>query len=82
MIRVKIESRAMTSVGYDKATQTLEIAFHPKDDKIAVWQYSPVPIEVYDRLVGGAESAGRIWAKEVKMNPAVIALRCEDEDDV
>lgn len=64
MIRQKITSSWIAEVGYDHGTQTLEIAMKPRGDNAAseVWQYSPVPIAVYETMIDPAQSAGKAFA--------------------
>lgn len=48
MKRIPVSSRTLESVGYDEATQTLEVAFYSG----AVRQYHPVPMNAYRDLLG------------------------------
>ncbi len=75
--RTPIESSNLVSIGYDESTSTLAIEFHGGK----VWEYSPVPKDVYDRMLGAREqggSAGSIFHHEVKRNPDVVATKVDD----
>jgi KTSC domain len=61
MIRTPVLSSNLASVGYDPATQTLEIEFLHGD----VYQYSDVPSLVYDGLMA-ADSHGSYFDRHIK----------------
>jgi hypothetical protein len=61
MRREPVESSAIRSVGYDRATATLEIEFHT--DK--VYRYFAVPHAVHEGLVG-AESPGAYFNEKIR----------------
>ena len=61
MERIEITSSNLKSVGYDPATQTMEVEFH----KGPIYRYKEVPLEVYDTLVR-CDSAGAYFAMAVK----------------
>lgn len=61
MQRTPVSSSNLHSVGYDAATQTLEIAFQNG----RIYQYFDVPIEVYNALMS-AESHGRFFIHNIK----------------
>ena len=61
MKRYPVNSSNIASVGYDPATQTLEIEFH--DGR--VYQYFDVPQSVYEALMR-AESAGKYLHEHIK----------------
>lgn len=50
MKREPVESRMITSVGYDTETQTLEVEFQDG----AVWQYKNVPEDEYNTLMSAS----------------------------
>lgn len=61
MIRNPVESSNLRSVGYDEATQTLEIEFH----RGGVYQYYDVPSEVYQELLR-APSLGKYFYARIR----------------
>ena len=61
MKRQSVTSSNLASVGYDPATQTLEIEFHHG----GVYQYFDVPSSIYDGLVV-ASSKGQYFAANIK----------------
>jgi len=61
MKRITVSSSNLRSVGYDEATQTLEIEFHSG----GVYQYSSVPRSVYEGLMG-ASSHGKYFHAHIK----------------
>lgn len=87
MIRKAITSSAIAAVGYDDATQTLEIVFLPnKDNYSRVWRYSPVDRSEYETMidpasVGTPRSAGKIFGRIVKdvKSGTITAERMPDE---
>jgi hypothetical protein len=58
--RIPVTSSNIMSVGYDPASQTLEVAF-----STGVYRYAEVPPEVHLGLMG-AESKGRYLHAQVK----------------
>jgi KTSC domain len=80
MTRVEVESSNVKSVGYDSATETLEVEFHDKADGTpgAIWQYRPVPRNVYGAMMLTGASVGKIFHREVKINPLVNGVRIEE----
>jgi len=67
MKRTAVESSQIHSVGYDPATQNLEIQFIDRKNKIpgAIYQYSNVPEVVYKGLMD-APSVGSYFGQIVK----------------
>jgi len=63
MNRTPVSSTNINSIGYDSATQTLEISFHNGE----VYQYSNVPEAIYTELMS-AESKGRYFHIHIKHN--------------
>ncbi|HEU5271516.1 MAG TPA: KTSC domain-containing protein [Jatrophihabitans sp.] len=61
MRRVPVESSAIASVGYDRATSVLEIEFADGD----VYQYFAVPRRVHSELLA-AESMGRYFQTRIR----------------
>jgi hypothetical protein len=61
MQRAPVTSSNLSSVGYDQATQTLEIEFHSG----GVYQYSNVPAVVYSGLMS-ASSHGTYFDTNIK----------------
>lgn len=70
MIRNPVKSSQIAAVGYDPATEILEVEFKSfKQDKPnSVYQYSNVPQAVADGLVG-AESIGTYFGHTIKARP-------------
>jgi citrate synthase len=63
MVREKVESTSLASVGYDAETQVLEVEFHSG----SIYQYLNVPVEVYNELMA-AESHGSYFANFIRNN--------------
>ena len=61
MRRVPVESHAITSVGYDRATNVLEIEFVDGD----VYRYFAVPRRVHQELLA-ADSLGRYFQAQIR----------------
>lgn len=61
MERTPVISSNVASVGYDDATQTLEVEFHGG----AVYQYFDVPRTVFDGLMA-ADSKGGFMHQQVR----------------
>lgn len=70
MIRSPVQSSQIAAVGYDPATQTLEVELKSfnQDRPNSVYQYSNVPQQVADELVG-AESVGTYFGRTIKARP-------------
>lgn len=67
MHRTPIESRALTSIGYDPAEQRLEIRF--KDGTVYV--YRDVPVDVHGQFLAAA-SKGQYFNKTIRDRYAYI----------
>ncbi|MEP1150905.1 MAG: KTSC domain-containing protein [Balneola sp.] len=63
MNRTAVDSSNIASIGYDDATQTLEIEFLNG----SVYQYFDVPQQVYNELMGQG-SKGQYLARNIKGN--------------
>ena len=61
MLRTKVESSNIASVGYDQLDSILEIEFKSG----AVYQYENVPIRVYDVMMK-ADSVGKYFNAHIK----------------
>lgn len=61
MIRKKIESSSIESIGYFRGSETLEIEFKNG----SIYQYFGVPIDEYWRLMQ-ADSKGSYFAENIK----------------
>jgi len=59
--RVPVQSRAIASVGYDPATNVLELEFSDGD----VYRYYAVPRRVHHELLS-ADSIGRYFLREIR----------------
>lgn len=62
--RVPVVSSDLAEVGYEGATQTLEVAFH----RGGVYRYYDVPPDAYAELIA-APSIGRYFAAHIKHGP-------------
>jgi hypothetical protein len=61
MERKAVSSSTIASIGYDPATETLEIEFH----KTGLYQYFNVPLIVYETLMA-APSQGAFFNLNIK----------------
>jgi hypothetical protein len=61
MDRFAVESSDLKGMGYDELSEVLEVRFH--DGR--VYQYHPVPMEVWERFLA-APSKGRFFNAEVR----------------
>jgi len=61
MHREAIESSSLRSLGYDPATQTLEVEFRSG----GVYRYEGVPFQVYSDL-RDSESPGRTFTRQIR----------------
>ena len=61
MRRVPVQSRAIASVGYDPATNVLELEFVDGD----LYRYYAVPRRVHQELLA-AESMGRYFQSQIR----------------
>jgi hypothetical protein len=61
MYRMRVSSTNLYSVGYDPASQTLEIEFRGGE----VYRYFRVPVAVYNALMS-ANSKGRYFARVIR----------------
>jgi hypothetical protein len=61
MRRKPVESSSLASVGYDKATRTLEVEFR----KGRLYRYHEVGAEIYERLMT-ADSKGRFMNAHIR----------------
>ena len=68
MDRTSVESRMIESIGYEADTQMLEVEF--KDHR--VYQYSDVPITVYNDLME-ADSVGGYFHRHIKYEYLPVA---------
>jgi uncharacterized protein len=63
MNRISVSSSNISSIGYDKETQTLEVEFL----KGSIYQYFDVPQAVYEGFAI-ADSKGKYLATQIKGN--------------
>lgn len=61
MNRIPVESSNLKSIGYDAATQTLEVEFKNR----VVWQYHGVPENIWHELEA-APSKGKYFASQIR----------------
>ena len=69
MQHVKVESSNLASVGYDEASQTLEVTFKNG----ATYAYSRVPASVHEALMA-ADSHGKYLNAQIKPRYAATKL--------
>jgi hypothetical protein len=74
MERKPVKSGALAEVGYDPATETLEVLFPSK----ALWRYFSFPQDHYDMFMR-AESLGRFFAANIRAN--FISHRVHTDDN-
>jgi hypothetical protein len=67
MNRTPVDSSNIVAVGYDSATNTLEIEFKPAQPNAnaRVYRYEGVPLETFERLLK-AESKGSFFSSEIR----------------
>lgn len=83
MERVKVQSSAIASVGYDADHAVLEVEYVPKahDSEGDVWQYAPVAPSVWRMLLQPNVSVGAIVNALVRKNPLTTShLRIDPVD--
>lgn len=56
MNRTPVSSSHLASIGYEPASQTLEVEFRGG----AIYQYFAVPADVYDGLVAASDAGGSV----------------------
>lgn len=61
MIRKRVNSSNLQSIGYDPKSKTLEIEFHSG----GIYQYSNVPTSIYDALMS-ASSRGSFFQNNIR----------------
>jgi hypothetical protein len=72
MTRQPVESSNLVSVGYDEATQILEVEFQPnKTGASSIWQYRPVSRETFEQIIDPANSAGAVFHAAVRSNKSL-----------
>lgn len=67
MKRTKVKSSQIHSIGYDKETKTLEVAFHMhrKPGFVNVYQYPKCHEDLHKRLMD-AQSHGKFFGKSIR----------------
>jgi hypothetical protein len=70
MERINVASSNINSIGYDEATNTLEVEFQSG----SIYQYSGVPEDEYEGLLS-ASSKGRYLNTHIKDRYAHIQVR-------
>lgn len=65
MERVAVTSSQMASVGYNAASQVLEIQFKNTRGDGSVYQYTDVPPKIYDGFMQ-SESKGKYFGAHIK----------------
>lgn len=70
MTRTPVTSSRLAAIGYDAATETLEIEFKGGH----VYQYENVPLNMHTELVA-AESVGSYFIKHIKSQPQAFPFK-------
>ncbi len=70
MLRNKVVSSNIQSIGYDEKTKVLEVEFYNQK----VFQYTPIAPEGYQLLLS-AESIGSFFNQHIKNNPQVTCTQ-------
>ena len=79
MERIAVKSSSLVAIGYDPSTLTFEAEFPGKDEQPGpLWQYAPVDVAVYASMLLPGASVGRIFHREIKSNPDVVATRVDE----
>jgi hypothetical protein len=66
--RQRVESSNVNSVGYDEATQTLQIGFGGEERDDRIYEYVGVSDQVYERLLAAPSKGHFVW-EELIRNP-------------
>lgn len=61
MLRQKVNSGLIVSLGYDQESRTLQIEFKTG----SIWDYLDVPQDVYDELIT-SDSVGKYFLSNIK----------------
>jgi KTSC domain-containing protein len=78
MDRKAVTSGLIKSIGYDRATQTLEIEFvNHREGPTKVYQYTPFSLERFDAFTA-AESLGKYFLANIK-NDATLRYKKVEE---
>lgn len=73
ILRETVSSSNVAALGYDDATQTLEVAFKPNKDGLArVFSYAPVLPIAWDEMIQPGNSIGRAISY-IKRNRGITA---------
>lgn len=64
MTRTPVSSSNVGSIGYDEASNVLEVGFKTKSGE-SVYQYYGVPLEMYNDFMS-ADSKGSFFAQNIK----------------
>ena len=71
--RIPVKSTAAVSVGYDAASETLEVEYLPrKDGSTPVFRYHPRSLEWYAELTSGLVSVGRMLHEMIRSGEVKI----------
>ena len=70
MTRTPVKSSQIVSIGYDAATETLEIEFNGAK----VYQYENVPVKMH-REIMASESPGSYFFKHIKSQPQAFPMK-------
>lgn len=75
MNRIPVTSSAVAAIGYDPASEVLEIEYKPNKLGIAaVWQYRPVPSGAYELMSDQTQSVGKLLGT-IKNDPSIFPLQ-------
>lgn len=76
MIRAPVESSNIASIGYDPASQVLEVQFKSGGKPGSIYRYADVPADEHAALMA-AESPGSHFARNIR--GAYKSTRVEEE---
>ena len=81
MQRTKVSSSLLRSVGYNPATETLELEFNAKEGAPAkIYSYTPFTQAQWE-LFRGAESIGRHFLLHIKPDKKLVYKRVEEKNE-
>lgn len=86
IVREKVNSTTIKEIGFDSASNTLEVEFYgrvpkgsPKGTKppVIIWRYQPVTEHAFNEMKS-AESIGSYFAKHIKSNDFIDTQKLVD----
>lgn len=70
MNRTSVSSSSIRSIGYDGASQTLEVEFKSR----GIYQYSPAPKSLFERFMA-APSKGKFFDQNIREKFKTVKVR-------